>query len=303
MGKKHIAVLLLLALCASLLAGCGSGDADAAATVLRFNSATDIEEINTLNGRKVTIDGYMATMSPVSGKFMYLMNLPYQSCPFCVPNTTELANTMAVYAPEGKKFGYTEQAIRVTGTMQTGDFVDEYGYVYNYRIVDATYEEIDLSQVSEQYALWQAIAADGLVNAVNDMLNYLHFVSQWTEYTSGYVDEGGNQVVYYLYPGDVELYLQDTGVYGYADKADADYFPGLLRRIRAIDPEKLEDLAAIVTDAQEAEALARAELADQNFTYDPQEDKYTLNNSEELYNRWNDLWLRFSEWLTRWEIS
>ena len=33
--------------------------------------------------------------------FMFLMNLPYQSCPFCVPNTSQLSNTMEVYPKKG----------------------------------------------------------------------------------------------------------------------------------------------------------------------------------------------------------
>ena len=82
--------------------------------MLSFSQAQSISEIEKLDGEKVTIIGYMSTLSPVSGKFMYLMNLPYQSCPFCVPNTTQLSNTMAVYAEDGKEFEFTDRAIQVT---------------------------------------------------------------------------------------------------------------------------------------------------------------------------------------------
>ena len=46
--------------------------------------------------------------------------------------------------------------------------MDEYGYVYNYRIVDASYETVDLATVSENYALWQTIASDGIVREQTD---------------------------------------------------------------------------------------------------------------------------------------
>lgn len=244
----------------------------------------------------------MATLSPLSGKFLYLMNMPYQSCPFCAPNTTQLANTMAVYAPEGQTFGYTDQAIRVTGTLRIEDYTDEYGYVYNYRIADASYEIVDLAALSEDYALWQSIASDGVVAEINSMFDYLHFLCQWTEYQSGYTDDDGSEVVYFLYPGDVEMYLQDTGPYGYAQEAGEDYFPGLIERIRAISANDLEDLVTIVESAQQVAATALSELRAGNYTYDSAADKYALQKNEELYNAWYDAYSQFALWLAKWEI-
>ena len=299
---KAAALLLALALLCAALSGCGGDGASAEAATLKFSTGASIEQIKALNGKKVSITGYMATLSPISGKYIYLMNMPYQSCPYCVPNTTQLANTMAVYAPAGKTFPYTDQAIRVTGTIQVGDATDEFGYVSAYRIVNATYEIVDLADVSEQYALWQTIASDGVVAEINSMFDYLHFVSQWTEYTSSYIDENGVEVPFSLYPGDVEQYLADTGPYGYADKASEGYYPGLVSRLRAISATELEDLVAIVQDAHEAEKAARAELANGNYIYDQEADCYHLTNSQQLYDRWLGLYTRFSEWLAKWEI-
>ena len=150
--KKILAISLAAALL--LLAGCsGAAPGEEGATALKFTDAVSLETLTALDDKTVSIVGYMATLSPLSGKFLYLMNMPYQSCPFCAPNTAQLANTMAVYAPEGQTFGYTDQAIRVTGTLRIEDYTDEYGYVYNYRIADASYEIVDLAALSEDYAL------------------------------------------------------------------------------------------------------------------------------------------------------
>ena len=300
--KKTAVLLLALALACAALSGCGGKPASAGAAALSFSEAASIDAIRALNGRKVTIVGYMATLSPVSGKYMYLMNMPYQSCPFCVPNTTQLANTMAVYAPEGKTFAFTDQAVRVTGTMQTGDYTDEYGYVYNYRIVDASCETVDLSAVSENYALWQTIAADGVVGEINAMFDYLMFVCQWTEYTGSYMDEEGQVYTYSLYPGDVEMYLEDDGPYGYAAQAAPDYFPSLIRRVEAVNPTELSDLTAIIREAQEAEAYARSELEARNYLYDEAADRYYLTNDEALYAAFQSAYLHFSEWLAKYEL-
>lgn len=299
--KKILAISLAAALL--LLAGCsGAAPGEEGATALKFTDAVSLETLTALDGKTVSIVGYMATLSPLSGKFLYLMNMPYQSCPFCAPNTAQLANTMAVYAPEGQTFGYTDQAIRVTGTLRIEDYTDEYGYVYNYRIADASYEIVDLAALSEDYALWQSIASDGVVAEINSMFDYLHFLCQWTEYQSGYTDDDGSEVVYFLYPGDVEMYLQDTGPYGYAQEAGEDYFPGLIERIRAISANDLEDLVTIVESAQQVAVTALSELRAGNYTYDSAADKYALQKNEELYNAWYDAYSQFALWLAKWEI-
>ncbi|MDO4741137.1 MAG: hypothetical protein Q4A66_10750 [Eubacteriales bacterium] len=293
-------LICALALC---LSACGGTGSDAAgATSLSFSDAVTFETIEALDGQPVSIVGYMATMSPISGKYMYLMNMPYQSCPFCLPNTTQLANTMAVYAPEGKTFDYTDQAIRVVGTMVVDDTIDEFGYAYNYRIADATYEVVDLATISEDYALWQAIATDGIVNELSAMFDYLHFLCQWTEYQGNYIDESGATVAFNLYPGDVKAYLEDDSAYGYADKYADSYFPGLVSRIRAISPDGLEDLVAIVEAAQQQADAAVAALDNSEYTYDEATDKFTLNNGDAMYEQFYDLYYQFSLWLTRWEL-
>ena len=301
--KKTVSLLLIAALACLVLAGCGNSAASAGdPTSLSFSDATSIDAITALNGKLVTIVGYMATLSPISGKYMYLMNMPYQSCPFCVPNTAQLANTMAVYAPEGKTFQFTDQAVRITGRMETGDFTDEFGYTYNYRIADAACEEVDLATVSENYKLWQAIASDGIVAEVNSMFDYLHFVCCWPIYVGGYVDEDGNEVSFNMYPGDVTNMLADDGMNGYADKAAESYFPGLVSRAKAISETELDDLIEIIDAAKAVETYARGELDAGNYTYDEANDQFSLVNQDDLYNRWLDVYTRFSEWLAKWEL-
>ena len=298
--NKFLSTLLTLALVALALSACGGGAGEA--QKLSFAESASIEALTALDGKAVTLTGYMATLSPLSGEYIYLMNLPYQSCPFCVPNTQQLANTIAVYAPKGDKFDYTDRPVRVTGRLELGDFTDEYGYGYNYRIADAKCEVVDLSKVSAEYALYQSLAEDGVIADVNAMFDYLLFACQWTEYQSGYTDESGQQMTYFLYPGDVENMLEDDGPYGYATQAAADYFPTLIERVKAVGGDALGELTDILADAQALEQAARQALADKRYTYDEADDKYVLDDGEALYNRFYEVYGRFSQWLTQYEL-
>lgn len=293
--------LLALAICLALLL-CGCGKDETEAVKLSFAESANIETLNGLDGRTVTITGYMATLSPLDGQYIYLMNIPYQSCPFCVPNTAELSNTMAVFAADKTKFEFTDRPIKITGTLKIEDRVDDYGYSYNYFIDEADYEIVDLSAVSDEYAFYNSLAEDGVIGDVNAMFDYLMFVCQWTEYIGSYTDDSGSTVSYYLYPGDVENMLADEGAYGYAAEASADYFPGLIGRVQAISKTESEYLVSIIAEAQEVEQYARSELAAGNYTYDADNDKYILDNGEELYNRFYEVYLKFSEWLANYQL-
>ena len=300
--KKHLLMVTLLAIAVMCLSGCGNSMKTATAQKLSFAESVSIDSIKALDGKPVTITGYMATLSPLNGDYIYLMNLPYQSCPFCVPNTQQLANTMAVYAAKGTKFDYTDRPVKITGRMELGDFTDEYGYTYNYRIADAGYEVVDHSQVSSDYAMYQSLAEDGVIADVNSMFDYLLFVCQWTEYQGSGVDGNGQQITYYLYPGDVENVLVDDGDYGYAAQANEDYFPGLISRVKNVGGDSLTELTEIIDDAQDLEQDARNELGEQRYSYDEAADKYILDNSDELYNRFYEIYGRFSQWLTKYEL-
>ena len=301
---KRFSALIALLVCIALLAtGCGGKQASSGeVTKLSFADSASLDTLKALDGKSVTITGYMATLSPLSGEYIYLMNMPYQSCPFCVPNTNQLANTMAVYAPSGSKFEFTDRPVQINGTLRVQDRVDEYGYSYNYFIEDASYTVVDLSSVSQDYALYQSLAEDGVIADVNAMFDYLMFVCQWTEYMSSYIDENGAEISYYLYPGDVSNILADDGPYGYAAQASADYFPGLTARVNAVSATGLNELTDIIASAQTVEQYARSELESGNYTYDEAADKYTLTNDEELYNRFYEVYLAFSNWLAQYEL-
>ena len=312
---KRIICILLVALTLFSVVSCGEEDTGEV-TKLSFKAASTYEYLKTIDGQTVTINGYMATSSPVDGSFMFLMNLPYQSCPFCVPNTSQLSNTMEIYPKKNKAFDYTTQAIKVTGKLvvaPTKDqyFTDKYGYQFNFKIVDAEYTILKSEEMSEDLALWQKVASSDVISDIYKMYDYVNFLCAWNTYfVNNYTDENGNeQKGYYLYASDAVRYVTQDGKqwnYGYKDG----YFERIRNKIRAIDKDKLNDLIANVDRAEALASKALNELLAGQYTsqyqyvekFDTMDHIYTINPGEELLAEMDVVYMEFSNWLGGYEM-
>ena len=312
MMKRVICLLLSVLMLASVLSGCDKEQKPS--TTLSF-SDTNLSDMAQLDGEVVTITGYMSTLSPISGAFMYLLNLPYQSCPFCEPNSTTLSNTIAIYAPDGKKFEFTDRLIRVTGTLEyksSGQFTDEYGYTYNFRIVDATYEEVNTSELGEHLQLWQELASTGVISDVYSMYDYINFLCFWGTYTATFSDGTKD----YLYPADLQYFLYQEGSqfnYGYQEG----YFDDLITRIEAVDKTAFADLVDNIrlAEAFAQEVLQAIENGDYTFVseytvnpstgalvFDDGRYQYKMNEAAAYDTRMTSLYMAFANWLGEWEV-
>lgn len=277
---------------------------DEGVKLLSFSQAQSIEELQKLNGKEVMIIGYMSTLSPISGEFMYLMNLPYQSCPFCIPNSTQLANTMAVYAKSSKGFEFTDRAIEVTGILEFGDFTDEFGYIYNYRITDATYKVVNTEDMDPKLKLWQQLASTDVISEVFQMYEYLNFLCYWPSYTIEF--ETGRD---YVYPGDALYFIQtDKAQFNYGYKEN--YFKNIISTIKSVNETEFNTLVNNITKAEELSKLALSQLVDGKYTVVPEYSKvfndgrtqYQIIIYEQLEKGIDELYTEFSHWLSSWEL-
>ena len=314
-NAKKILMLCLAIVLVFAFAGCKQ-EQSGEITKLSFQAASGYDYLKTLDGTQVTISGYMATSSPVDGSFMFLMNLPYQSCPFCVPNTSQLSNTMEVYPKKGETFGFTNQAIKIVGTLAVAEsedepFTDMYGYEFNYKIVDATYTIIQADELSEDMALWQKIAETDVVGDIYKMYNYVNFLCAWnTYYVNAGTDENGNVVPgYYLHPTDAVYLITTDGAqynYGYQDG----YFDSIISKIETVDPNAFTDLVANIRAAETLAQKALAELENGHYTsekkylerFGTEDLVYTLTIGEELKSEMQMLYSAFANWLGSWEM-
>ena len=301
--KRTFAFILAIIFTALPLASCKGGDTGSG-QLLSFSQAQSIEEMEKLDGKEVTIIGYMSTLSPISGEFMYLMNLPYQSCPFCVPNTTQLANTMAVYAKSAEGFEFTDRAIQVTGTLEFGDYTDEFGYEYNYRIKDATYTVLNTDDMDPKIKLWQQLASTDVIAEIYQMYEYVNFLCFWPTYTAQF--EGGGD---YLYPDDAIYFYKTEGAqynYGY----QPGYFDSLIAKVESVSKTDFTALVENIRKAQTLAAEAIAEIEAGNYAsvaeYSGQfgdgRPQYKMNRAEEFDAKMQETYLEFAEWLATWEL-
>ena len=301
--KRTFAFILAIIFTALPLASC-KGGGTGSGQLLSFSQAQSIEEMEKLDGKEVTIIGYMSTLSPISGEFMYLMNLPYQSCPFCVPNTTQLANTMAVYAKSADGFEFTDRAIQVTGVLEFGDYTDEFGYEYNYRIKDATYTVLNTDDMDPKIKLWQQLASTDVIAEIYQMYEYINFLCFWPTYTAQF--EGGSD---YLYPEDAIYFYQTEGAQ-YNCGYQPGYFDSLIAKVESVSKT---DFTALVENIRKAEALAAeaiAEIEAGNYEtvteyagqFGDGRTQYKMNRSEEFDAKMQATYLEFAEWLATWEL-
>ncbi|MDY3359868.1 hypothetical protein [Clostridium celatum] len=172
--KKFILMIVTICL---LLVGCNKNSdsksinqASGTVTEIRFKDMIDVEELRKLDGTKVKITGFMAQSSPLDGSMIYLMNMPYQSCVYCLPNTNQLVNTMAVYPKEGKKIEFSDLAVEVVGEIKFEDITDEMGYSYSYRIVNAQLKEADVESLTEEAKLYTQLVDRGFVDAISNVI-------------------------------------------------------------------------------------------------------------------------------------
>jgi len=300
-------ISICLALCLSFLSvACDTkGSTPAGETkLLSFSQAESVDEMKNFDGKSVSIIGYMSTLSPVSGKFMYLMNLPYQSCPFCVPNTTQLSNTMAVYAKDGDEFKFTDRAIQVTGVLEFGKYTDEFGYEYAYRIKDATYSILDVSSLTDELRLWQQLAATDIIAEVYRMYEYVNFLCFWATYTAKFSD--GED---YLYPNDAIHFIEDDGAqfnYGFKDG----YFDSIIETIEEVHDEAFADLVKNIKDARALSEKMYNELKAGKYTsvseysggFKDGRSQYKMNIHSEADTEMKRIYKEFSTWLSSWEL-
>lgn len=177
---KNSLILLTVIISSVMLVACGGTGSDEV-TELKFKDTMSIKELKKYDGKTVTMTGFMSTSTPLNGQYVYLMNMPYQNCAFCVPNSDTLVNTLAVYAKEGSNFEFTDVPVKIQGKLKFEKMTDSMGYEYEYRIVDATLEKADVSQMEDDIKVYTDLINLGFVNTMEAIFTDLYSALNYEE--------------------------------------------------------------------------------------------------------------------------
>ncbi|MDF0600834.1 hypothetical protein P1J78_08835 [Psychromarinibacter sp. C21-152] len=106
----------------------------------RDQSFSDLAQ--TMEGQRVTVEGYMAPPLKAETNFFVLTKMPMAVCPFCETEAEWPDDILAIYAKRTIDVIPFNVNIETRGVLELGTFKDpETGFVSRVRLTDATYYE------------------------------------------------------------------------------------------------------------------------------------------------------------------
>ena len=121
----------------------------------------NISEIyKNLDGKEVEMTGYMAVQSPLDESYIYLVNQPYVSCPFCAIGDITKLEIIPVYMADKSAIKYTENGVTIKGKLEVSEKVDALEYTTQCRIYADKVEEIKESDVDTELQMYYAILSE-----------------------------------------------------------------------------------------------------------------------------------------------
>lgn len=96
------------------------------------------DKVKRLDGKAVSMKGFMAPPLKAEARFFVLTEIPMQICPFCSSDADWPDNIVVVYLDSAQTFEQANATIEVGGTLQVGSWTDpDTGFVSLIRIVNA----------------------------------------------------------------------------------------------------------------------------------------------------------------------
>ena len=132
-----------------------------------------------INGEQVTIMGFVSPVKAPDGSLIYLSSIPFNNTPFLGNRLNQgrpnrIFDTIAVHP---KAEINNNGLITITGIAEIGTFTDSFGFSYNIRINDATYEYVDYESLPANLRLFYLLHTNDLyaptVNGINHLLHLM----------------------------------------------------------------------------------------------------------------------------------
>ena len=165
----------------------------------------NISEIyKSLDGKEVEMTGYMAVQSPLDESYIYLVNQPYVSCPFCAIGDITKLEIIPVYMADSSAIKYTENGVTIKGKLEVGEKVDALDYTTQCRIYADKVEEIKEADVDTELQTYYAnLSQAGMIIDIQTLQMNIEYATK-----EEYLAEFGTTKVE-MYDGVVEYYAPD----------------------------------------------------------------------------------------------
>lgn len=141
---KRLVIISILIICT--ISGCSKKPP----TELKFNSGLTSKELYKLNGKQVTINGFLAAVdtNKLSG---YLVPSPYSTHVDFEENAYEIIDCIMFTMPEQTSYEVTDLPITLSGIFKVEDYTDSMGYKAHMYISDASvklYESTEITDIT-----------------------------------------------------------------------------------------------------------------------------------------------------------
>ncbi len=170
---KNKLYFLLLVLCLLFcLTGCGEANTEPV-SVISFLSPPSMEELKSYEDEIITVRGFISTVSPIDGTYIYILSAPFQTCPYCVTTSTGITNTLTAYPAKNNSFDFTALSVDVTGKLVFEYDIDEYGYETEYHLENASYDFYN-DDTNEKLTAFNALVSSGFTDMFESSMTEIY---------------------------------------------------------------------------------------------------------------------------------
>ena len=177
-------------------------------------------------------------------------------------------NTLAIYAKSNEKIEFTNEPVTVKGTLEIGNFKDEFEYEYSVRIKDAEVTKADVAKLSENILMYSAISQEGLVDEMNGAINEIDLIIYYDYY----------ETYYGMSPEDLV-------------KFETVKIDKIISRLMAINATAYSDIIKVMKEAKRLAITANENLDSGNY-----------EKNKALQTELDNVFYGFSAWMAKYDM-
>ncbi len=157
-----------------------------------FSKISTIENLKKYDGKRIEIYGFMSPLSPYGYSYVYIASSPYAVELF---DNTDF-NSIAVFTDNEQSVYYTNDIVKVVGTLEFEDFTDDAQLTYAYRLINSTITEADISELDSKLVPYYIVSKELVLDLLNGIFCRLDLAVNYEAYIAdGTMQESDLKVI------------------------------------------------------------------------------------------------------------